>query len=548
MLSILLTFAVLALSTYFIGRAILIKVYGVEKSNRLFEADSCVILGIAFATVFANLYSLLGGVSCIAFVIYVLVTSVCAFFVLRVDGRFLPCMDIRGNRSRYILVAVAVLSVILWTNVAPQHYDTYLYHAQAIHWTENYGVVCGLGNLHFRLAYNSSFMSLQALFGFKWLTGQSLHTVNGFLTLAYIVYVIMTTCRKNKISVSDVIKVCSFLYVFYNAYHISSPNTDTCALLTVLYVFVKWVEISEKENSDSLEYGFLCVTAVFAASLKLSAGILVLFAIFPAVSFIREKQPRRIISHLLAGIVVIAPYLIRNVILSGYIIYPYEKTGIKSLKWIMPEAVLAGDKADIIAWGRGNCDVSRNSEPLWQWIGEWFGSINILWKAVFPVTLIAMVFLIVIIIKRKMWKSNISLLIASVMGIVGLAFWMFTAPLPRYGVVYMIVLIGLAAGLLLQGRDIKDKTVIMGLGAMMVVYLTIYGGYEVIVKPINGSILIQADYDNKETICNIVNGYTLYTPVEGDRTGYEPFPSAVSTSNGVSLLGEDISEGFYAKQ
>ena len=43
------------------------------------------------------------------------------------------------------------------------HVDTGLYHAQAIRWIEEYGVVCGLGNLHSRFAYNSAAFALCAL-------------------------------------------------------------------------------------------------------------------------------------------------------------------------------------------------------------------------------------------------------------------------------------------------------------------------------------------------------------------------------------------------
>ena len=63
------------------------------------------------------------------------------------------------------------------------HYDSDLYHAQSIRWLEEYGIVKGLGNIHVRFAYNSSFFALSALYSMKFLLKQSLHTVNGFIAL-----------------------------------------------------------------------------------------------------------------------------------------------------------------------------------------------------------------------------------------------------------------------------------------------------------------------------------------------------------------------------
>lgn len=66
------------------------------------------------------------------------------------------------------------------------HYDSDLYHAQSIRWIEEYGVVPGLGNLHERFAYNSSFFALSALFSMKFLCGTSMHTMSGFFCVGVV--------------------------------------------------------------------------------------------------------------------------------------------------------------------------------------------------------------------------------------------------------------------------------------------------------------------------------------------------------------------------
>lgn len=65
----------------------------------------------------------------------------------------------------------------------PEAYDTALYHAQAIHLIEEYGCTKGLGNLHNRFAYNSSFLCLQALYSWASIVGQSLHGMNAYIAV-----------------------------------------------------------------------------------------------------------------------------------------------------------------------------------------------------------------------------------------------------------------------------------------------------------------------------------------------------------------------------
>lgn len=104
---------------------------------------------------------------------------------------------------------------MFWTVGYPQHYDTSLYHVQAIRWIEEYGVVPGLGNLHNRFVYNSAFMPLQALFSLEWICGQSLHTVNGYICALSVAYAIGTNSLVNgsKLKLSDLIKIMILIYI-----------------------------------------------------------------------------------------------------------------------------------------------------------------------------------------------------------------------------------------------------------------------------------------------------------------------------------------------
>ncbi|MHB1482728.1 MAG: LIC_10190 family membrane protein, partial [Bellilinea sp.] len=82
-----------------------------------------------------------------------------------------------------ILLGLIFISVLENSTHAATNPDTGIYHAQAIRWIETFPAVPGLGNLHTRFAYNSSWLVLNALFSLSFLGVQSFHLVPAALTL-----------------------------------------------------------------------------------------------------------------------------------------------------------------------------------------------------------------------------------------------------------------------------------------------------------------------------------------------------------------------------
>ena len=199
MISILIGWCIIGIYSYLYGRTVISILYK-EREHVLKSVDIAVVSGFVFLNIFAQFFSIVYKVGMFAFVVVSVGAIVCLFYLWKKD-----ILAIRTGQKhnakmsmRTILTGVAIIGTLLWTNVVPQHYDTYLYHAQAIHWIEEYAVVPGLGNLHFRLAYNSAFMTLQALFSFAWLNGQSMHIVNGFIVLSMMIYGVCTFHRNER--------------------------------------------------------------------------------------------------------------------------------------------------------------------------------------------------------------------------------------------------------------------------------------------------------------------------------------------------------------
>ena len=117
------------------------------------------------------------------------------------------------------------------------------------------------------------------------------------------------------------------------------------------YILTKWITRLEGNKIDYKYYIDLCLMCVFAVSIKLSAAMIVLLALVPAARLIREKKWNEIGVYMIYGVIMILPFLVRNVIISGYLIYPYPELDLFHLDWKMPAYTLVYDRNEIKVWG-----------------------------------------------------------------------------------------------------------------------------------------------------------------------------------------------------
>ena len=174
------------------------------------SVDLIFMIGICGINVYAQFFSVFYKVGAIANIILVLVSVVMTCF-LRKD--FLELLYALKEKKWYfyLIVLILLVAMLMIGSYKPTFYDTKLYHGQAIRWIEEYGIVKGLGVLHNRLAYNSAFMCLQALFGYRYIFGVELHSVNAFLAFVFLVWGIGTLNIWNE---KKIISIITFIYIY----------------------------------------------------------------------------------------------------------------------------------------------------------------------------------------------------------------------------------------------------------------------------------------------------------------------------------------------
>lgn len=515
--------------------------------------DMYLVTGLMLVNVYAEVFSLVykvSGVACLALFLIGIILLV----TYHISGKGQCWKEIKAVRKvsgyQWVVVGIAVLATLAWTIGSPAHYDTDLYHFQAIKWIEEYGVVPGLGNLHNRFAYNSAFMPLQALFGFEWLIGQALHTVNGYVCCIFLIYAIASNSvlRKEKMHLSDLFKVATVIYIYYTRGTISSPSSDILTMLLILYVCTKWSEFIEKGIKDAIPYTVVCVICVWAVSVKLSAAVCVILAIYPAVLLIKRKQWKDIIINIVFGLLVVVPWLARNVIISGYLLYPYPQIDLFNVDWKMPASVLTYDSREIMVWGRGVKDVLRYEETIFEWFPVWIETVP---KSMVFIGITAsvglLIYRIIKLIKEKKINPGMDLLICY--SIFALVTWLFSAPLMRYGMVYLLVPVCLLCAILFEKIQ-RSKGINVARTIILLLIIPIMCIYVVKVKDINYFVL-QGNYSWRLTEENeLVEGVKIWTPAEGDRGSYDVFPCVPYKEmlKKIELRGNGFEDGFRIKE
>lgn len=523
-----------------------------------FSLSRSLFCGITFLSVYGTVFSFFDGLGLGQILLQTALGVGCLVF--------LGCVGERkrwGDKkwSRWVLIFLGFVVFAYFTSRGYEHYDTMLYHAQAIHYLEEYGTVIGLGNTYFRLAYNSACFVLTAMYSFSFLGGQSLHCISGLFVWFLWIGIVENweLSVKKKWQTSDLIRMGAIYYICMILTEIVSPASDYPTMILVFYLFLEYF-LALEHGESVVSLGKICVLACFAVTLKTSAAPVVLLTLYPAVLLLQKKEGKKIATFIGLGLVVVLPYLVRGYLLSGYVLYP--STFLQSLApdWQMKVEVLKMDAAEITAWGKGIEYESDWSMSFAQWFPIWMSRQKTgLEKLLVLASMGASVPLGMVAIwnmgLKKLFggrKPEMGTAVAMITIIVSFYFWLFMAPLPRYGWCYLFLVPILFGGFLLEKMQGLS---FLSVGCLVVLCgLLLWKGLAVGKMFWNSRelpyYLQQQDYSRiamTEVAKETTNGesVTFYVPETGFY-GYYDFP-AVKNTEDFAFRGEGISQGFQAR-
>lgn len=519
--------------------------------------------GLAVITTITSLFSLVFKIGLLANILLLIGASV---IVLRHRNNLLPPSNSLGTALRTpagaLLGVLVLLSTLTIATSAPTNPDTGLYHAQAIRWIETYPVVPGLGNLHTRLAYNSSWLVANATFSFSFTGLQSFHLLPGalFLIALHNIYSGVTRLAARRPYLSDYARLAllPFAFMMLGA-EVSSPGTDLPAALLTWMILLEWGTLLEKKSFSQapavdIRPILLTLLGVFTITIKLSTASLLLGALCPLLYWLKTRQIRPTIILALLSLMVISPWFARNVVLSGYLVYPVPSIDLFEPDWKIPLEITLDDRDTARSWARPRQPWQTNEEtlamPPQKWIPIWFIGLSPLRRAIMIFIAAAPLgYAIAAIILgarlRAVWEKLRPYLFPFALAYSGLLYWFWVAPLFRYGTAFILsclafILLPPAAVL---RHIIPEKAARLGPVVLLVGLLAFQGFF--LYRTLNfENPLLPADYLALPTRPCELQNLTVWCAESWDACYYEPFPCVPRADPYTGLRGDSLQEGF----
>ena len=583
MISVLINWSYVFITTYIIGYFTLSRAYRFYKHERHIGIMSSVMAGLAITTAYAGFFSIFYKVGIVANIVMILF---CVLFVWLDRTHYTDILsDINGGKfigrifgsgsTRIIKVIVFLIffvAALFFTTEGNFFSDSGYYHEQSIRWIEEFGTVKGSVHILKRLAYNSCYFCQCALYSMRDIFSQSLHCLSGFYGILVMGYAL---AGFNKSIRTNAIRLAPFVYFILLCSEITSPASDYPLVFSVFYVVIRWFELRDDNEEHYSPYALLSLFVVFLISIKLTVGCLILIVIKPAIAMIKEKRIKEIITSIMAGIIILLPYFIRNYIICGWLIYPFTKIDIFNPDWKLPMRHVQADADEIKVWGRGMGQIGGQvTDGIKVWLPHWWEYMSVPNRMIVASAIIVLSVYLVYrvcrfiseVIRHGIKKTatevvidNIDRYIFEVALLFSLLYWFFESPLFRYGVCYIIIAMFYAIGDMLG--EAWNKSVIIKVAVVLICVLTMIPftngiieyfkwNYECILYYSDYEYFVmQEDYPRVEYGTTEINGVTFYYPKEElGQIGYHMFPALwFNGTDNVESRGDKITDGYRYK-
>lgn len=482
-----------------------------------------------------------------------LVLGVCFVFFFMTRGLFKDMCN-----KTYIFAFIIAFLFVMWAGcLSESAYDTGLYHIQATKWVQESPLIFGLANIHTRFGFNNILYNFSAISEASHIVGIRSFITNEIMTFFTLMGSLMVcfSLRFDSIYRCFVALGCVWLLaVFPNLQGLYAEGylglVGFCIVAYLIYI----LESSPSHTQDSLFAFFLLfILAFFSVYIKISAIMLIPCVLVLFFQYFKlSKHSFKILVFLL-----IVPFLlgiiwgIKGICLSGAVAYPAGLFYFESLPWAVDNITRVGEVATIHNWAKvGGASNPKELLESGKWVGYWFSQyiMPLSYRIGLILSIIAIcIGAVLAFTKKSVFRIYIPLLVCLFLGIL---FWFFSAPDPRFGWQYFVPFFGilLAMGLyhishkiVLKSQNALFYCALLGIGA---VYALGSNNEPFNLKTISGfkdtskipSIPLQK-YTNH-------NNLSLFIPFEGEDRVYDaPLPASTSQRPNLAkgtFLGRDM--------
>jgi hypothetical protein len=364
----------------------------------------------------------------------------------------------RQRTGQYVITALLCIWAAIFAQIPLRLYDAGIYHLGSIRWASTYPVVAGLGNLGPAYGLNSS--------SFLYLAAVSVGVPGFHIALGLLVVVLLVDVSRVARGVlrsgdSTHSRLAAYLaallvlpiLVMAGTTGFSTTTSDLVNFVLAIVIGRQLLELldrTELSPSEALAYVFT-IACLGSAAITSKLGIAVFSAAAISLGILAAFGTTRSRRVLIAscgvtaatGIVVVGPWLVRNVILTGYPLYPDPSLAL-AFDWSMPAAAVRAYRNVLYDFARVNGPDYEGTLRTLAWLGPWLARS---WRDVLVPSVFALATPIAVVVSApglarrtgRRWLVLVPVWLA-------LVAWFVTAPDVRYAGSLFWLAAGVAPG------------------------------------------------------------------------------------------------------
>lgn len=533
------------------------------------------LLGVVATAIIASILSLFMPLGALANAIILLIAIACIALQRKNAGMLRAQCRYEINSIPRLLVVIFIGFILIFAFLSaqrPSHYDEGLYYGTTIKWMEEYGTVKGIANVNTRIGFNSTWMLLNALFSFQFLNLGNFNDLNGLLLLYVFSYSFGGIDRlyRRDYRISAIVRALLVIpiaafhfgassdFILFNVNFLSSPTADIPVCVLLWLVFVWLLELGERPAQEFDHRAFIIIIiSTFLFIVKPSAAPILLTCVFFFFYYVSKGRFKFAGLACLVAVLIVAPWIARNIFISGYLVFPFSAIDIINADWKIPiQHAKWHENAVRVFAINAEYDLNKPfTQTIGQWFPGWFGRLTFIQSLMFIFTcasaaILSIIFIVQSFQKGKAFiKANRYFIFAVIVAFAGTVFWFMKGPDPRLGYGFTAMLVMLLLAVMLQYfLDRSVKFAGWFITAFLIYILAFYyrNTFKEIVRSAWKKPLPERRLPEKMEQATLSNGIIMHIAPNQD-LWYAPLPAAdkneFSTIHPVPR-GKTIREGF----
>lgn len=416
-------------------------------------------LGLCFVSATLEMTSLFFRINWEIHLLILLIAVLFTIFYFRFNCNYFRsrCIYLLKNRALGFAVLFFGLIIIFYGSDGPVYnLDPARYHFQIINWAANFPAIPGLANLHDRFGTMGSWHLIHAFSEFWIMKGKSYHIFNSLALFVsficfvkyYLSFLKTETFNLKNAFFSFVLLGLVYSLNYLQYWFLSCPTPDLPNILFSIICFGFYFRYEKEINRG--DYFLIFILSVFcftSFSIKLNGLFLCIFLIRPlwGLLFSFKRHLKFLIFFLFLSLLTVGTHITKNMIISGWALYPVTITDKLELDWQYPE-LKANGLAQCVKWAALSPYKESNLEEYQytskhshlsmfiKWLNREFVGFGFIFYTVLLFLMSAIFF---ILNKDKYDVKNYIYLI--VISSVCFLLWVFNAPDKRFGLGFLLV-------------------------------------------------------------------------------------------------------------